>query len=253
MKNNGDKQDSRKTGFSLFISDLHLCNSRQQITTAFLHFLENTASQAEALYILGDLFEFWAGDDDLEDPHHKKIASAFYALAKSGVKIYLMHGNRDFLISDDFCMAANVTLLNDPTIINLYGQKVLLSHGDDLCIDDTDYQLFRKQVREASWKKQFLGQSLRARKVQISAIRERSEHEKSQKSMLIMDVNQNAVAALLKAHDYPTLFIHGHTHRPDQHTIHLDGHDITRWVLGDWYEQGSYLKCNLAGCKAEYL
>jgi UDP-2,3-diacylglucosamine hydrolase len=253
MKNVGDIQDSSQEGYSLFISDLHLCDSRPHITTAFLNFLEHTASKADALYILGDLFEYWAGDDDLEYPHHKLVASAFNALANSGVKIYLMHGNRDFLISDGFCRAAGVTLLNDPTLINLYGQKVLLSHGDDLCTDDNDYQSFRKQVRGVIWQKQFLSQSLQARKAQISTIRERSEQEKSQKSMLIMDVNQNAVEALLKYYDYPALFIHGHTHRPDQHNIQLDGRNITRLVLGDWYEQGSYLKCSPDGFKAEYL
>jgi len=233
----------------LFISDLHLCASRPQITSAFLDFLKNTASNASALYILGDLFEYWAGDDDVE-AHHQAITTAFSALADSGVKIYFMHGNRDFLIAENFCKSAQITLLPDPTLIDLYGKKTLLSHGDALCTDDLAYQSFRLQVRNPSWQTQFLSQPLQSRKQQIEAIRLRSEQEKSQKSMLIMDVNQEAVEALMAAYDYPALFIHGHTHRPNEHHIKVSGHDITRWVLGDWYEQGSYLICSENGCKA---
>lgn len=234
----------------LFISDLHLCASRPQITTTFLHFLKNTANNAKALYILGDLFEYWAGDDDLEDAHHQTIIAAFRKLADSGVNIYFMHGNRDFLIAEAFCKAAKISLLQDPTLINLHGKRALLSHGDDLCTDDAAYQTFRRQVRDPQWQADFLGQSLQSRKHQIEAIRMRSEQEKSQKSAQIMDVNQDAVTALLTAYDYPELLVHGHTHRPNQHHIQLNGHNITRWVLGDWYEQGSYLVCDKHGCKS---
>lgn len=234
----------------IFISDLHLCASRPQITAAFLHFLKNTASNANALYILGDLFEYWAGDDDLEDTHHQAIIAAFRALADSGVNIYFMHGNRDFLIAEGFCNAAKITLLQDPALLNLHGKRALLSHGDALCTDDVAYQTFRHQVRNPQWQADFLGQPLQARKHQIEAIRMRSEQEKSQKSMQIMDVNQDAVTALLMEYDYPELLIHGHTHRPNQHHIQLNGHNITRWVLGDWYEQGSYLVCDQNGCKS---
>lgn len=233
----------------LFISDLHLCASRPHITNAFLDFIKNTASKASALYILGDLFEYWAGDDDV-DTNHQAIVTAFSTLAYSGVKIYFMHGNRDFLIAENFCKSAQITLLNDPTLIDLYGKKTLLSHGDALCTDDEAYQSFRLQVRSPSWQTQFLSQPLQSRKQQIEAIRLRSEQEKSQKSMLIMDVTQEAVEALMKAYDYPAIFIHGHTHRPNEHQIKLGKHNITRWVLGDWYEQGSYLICSENGCKA---
>lgn len=246
MSKIGSKSDPHINNGVLFISDLHLCASRPQITQAFLDFLKNIASQANALYILGDLFEYWAGDDDIEA--HQPIVRAFRSLADSGVKIYFMHGNRDFLISEQFCSTAKITLLSDPSLIDLYGVRTLLSHGDDLCTDDIEYQSFRKQVRDPQWQKNFLNQSLMARKNQIEAIRLRSEQEKSQKSMLIMDVNPQAIHRLLKTYQYPALLIHGHTHRPNQHTIPLDGHAITRWVLGDWYEQGSYLRCDETGC-----
>ena len=140
MKNLGDKSDNQLSksliDHSLFISDLHLCASRPHITAAFLDFLKETASQAVALYVLGDLFEYWAGDDDIQDVHHQPVISAFKHLANAGVELYLMHGNRDFLISSTFCDAAGMTLLPDPSLINLHGKTVLLSHGDDLCTDD---------------------------------------------------------------------------------------------------------------------
>jgi UDP-2,3-diacylglucosamine hydrolase len=144
-------------------------------------------------------------------------------------------------------------LLQDPSIINLHGKVALLSHGDNLCTDDVEYQKFRFQVRDAKWQEDFLKLPLIVRKDQIETIRTRSEHEKSQKSMQIMDVNQAAINSLLKTYHYPELIIHGHTHRPNQHHIQLDGHNITRWVLGDWYEQGSYLRCNESGCNAMQL
>jgi len=244
MKKLGDKLD-----LTLFISDLHLCASRPQMTAVFLQFLQNTATQANALYILGDLFEYWAGDDDVDNSHHQALIAGFHQLATTGVNIYFMHGNRDFLISENFCNSANITLLQDPTLITLYGKKVLLSHGDDLCTDDIAYQKFRLQVRDSTWQANFLNQPLQLRKNQIEVIRLRSEQEKSHKSAEIMDVNEEAVAHLLKAYNYPELLIHGHTHRPNQHYIQLDGHTITRWVLDDWYEQGSYLVCDKNGYK----
>jgi UDP-2,3-diacylglucosamine hydrolase len=244
-----------KVAHSLFISDLHLCVSRPHITAAFLRFLQTIATKAEALYILGDLFEYWAGDDDMDDAHHKPIVDAFKTLAASGVSLFFMHGNRDFLIAKDFCQAANITLLPDPSIIYLYGNTILLSHGDMLCTDDVAYFAFREQVRNPQWQAEFLSQPLKTRKNYIEDIRNRSEQEKSQKSAQIMDVNADAVAQLLKAYHYPPLLIHGHTHRPNQHALNIDGHHITRWVLGDWYEQGSYLTVDENGvhnCPIEF-
>jgi len=237
--------------FSLFISDLHLCSSRPAITQQFLDFLATTARQADALYILGDLFEYWAGDDDLADTHHHQIISAFKAAAASGVQLYFIHGNRDFLIDDDFATAAHIKLLGDPTLLTLYGYQVLLSHGDELCTDDVSYQQFRLQVRNAKWQQSFLSQPLAARKSQIEALRQRSETEKSRKSELIMDVNADAVENLIRNYGYPKLLIHGHTHRPAQHQLIVDGHKSERWVLGDWYEQGSCLRLDSAGCRAQ--
>jgi len=238
-----------KSDSALFISDLHLCATRPHITAAFLDFLRNIAIKAQSLYILGDLFEYWAGDDDIDDPFHQQVIAAFNKAAEGGLQVYFMHGNRDFLIAQRFCQSARITLIQDPTIIDLYGKKALLSHGDDLCTDDLMYQTFRRQVRDDQWQAEFLSQSLAQRKKQIEAIRNRSEQEKSQKSAEIMDVNAEAVSALLKTYGYPELMIHGHTHRPKQHAINLAGHKITRWVLGDWYEQGSYLVCNQQGCQ----
>jgi UDP-2,3-diacylglucosamine hydrolase len=249
MKNVGDNVASSLLSPDLFISDLHLCASRPHITTAFLNFLKNTAISAASLYILGDLFEYWAGDDDVGDPHHQAVITAFRTLADSGVKIFFMHGNRDFLIAEIFCKSANIVLLQDPTLINLDGKRTLLSHGDELCTDDIAYQAFRYRIRNQIWQTDFLSQPLQSRKQQIEAIRMRSEHEKSQKTTLIMDVNPEAVDALLIAYNYPELLIHGHTHRPNEHHIQLNGHHITRWVLGDWYEQGSYLACDEHGCR----
>ena len=229
-------------GRVLFISDLHLCESRPAITQRFLHFLDEDGGGAEALYILGDLFEYWAGDDDLETMFHQQIISAFAKLSEKGTQLFLMHGNRDFLIGNTFCQAAKVTLLKDPTLIQLGQLKALISHGDALCTDDSAYQAMRKQFREPTWQAQFLAQPLSARKAQISNIRMQSDAAKATKSMEIMDVNPDAVSALLVEFNVPPIFIHGHTHRPHTHLIQHNGHQqTTRYVLGDWYEQGSYL------------
>lgn len=238
---------------SLFISDLHLCSSRPAITRQFVDFLQTTAGRAEALYILGDLFEYWAGDDDLHDIHHQDIITALNKLTRTGTQVFFMHGNRDFLLGEAFSRVAGITLLTDPTLITLYGRRALLSHGDELCTDDVAYQAFRRQVREPAWQQQFLAQPLATRKAQIEALRQRSEQEKSHKAENIMDVNADAVKALLRQYDYPELLIHGHTHRPARHEIEVDGHCCERWVLGDWYEQGSCLRCNSRGCSNHSL
>lgn len=239
---------SASSPHSLFISDLHLCSSRPAITALFLDFLSSTALQADALYVLGDLFEYWAGDDDLDDPHHQAVIMAFQQLHSAGTITYFIHGNRDFLIGARFAAASGMTLLTDPYALTLYGHNIVLSHGDALCTDDTDYQKFRQQVRTADWQTGFLGLPLTTRKAQIEALRQRSEQEKSHKSMQIMDVNGDAVDALLRTQDYPALLIHGHTHRPGHHTLVVDGRQCERWVLGDWYEQGSCLRLDATGC-----
>jgi UDP-2,3-diacylglucosamine hydrolase len=232
---------------SLFISDLHLCASRPAVTRAFLDFLEATARRAEKLFILGDLFEYWAGDDDLDSPEHQAIIQAFKALSTQGVEICLIHGNRDFLMGEAFSQRAGVKILHDPSALVLYGWRILLSHGDALCTDDLEYQQFKKMVRSQDWQANFLGQPLQTRKAQIEALRRQSEQEKSNKSSAIMDVNQGAVEALLTDFDYPALLIHGHTHRPQVHQLSINGHDCARIVLGDWYDQGSCLSLDETG------
>ena len=237
----------------LFISDLHLCDSRPHITQAFIAFLENTASKAQALYILGDLFEYWAGDDAIAVGTHQATIHALNKLATSGVQVFFMHGNRDFLIDVGFANATGIKILPDPSLITLYGKLVLLSHGDELCTDDVAYQQFRSEVRSATWKKQFLSKPLSDRVAYIEQLRTQSEQAKSTKSMQIMDVNSAAVDRLLRDFKCPPIFIHGHTHRPNNHLHQIDGKACERWVLGDWYEQGSYLKLDANGCQSQKL
>lgn len=228
---------------TLFISDLHLCASRPRINQLFFDFLASTARDADSLYILGDFFEYWAGDDDINDPFNRSVIDAVATLTGRGVSVLLMHGNRDFLIGEKFCQAANVTLLQDPTVIDLSGTRTLLLHGDTLCTDDIEYQKFRKQVRDPQWQQQFLSQPLTQRKAIIEDLRRRSETEKQTKSMDIMDVTLASVEAALREYDYPRM-IHGHTHRPATHRHDIDGKPCERWVLRDWYESGSYLRCH---------
>ena len=234
-------------GYCLFISDLHLCESRPEIIDAFSSFLETTASKADALYILGDLFEYWAGDDAIDVGVHHQTIQALNKLHQQGVTTYFIHGNRDFLIGNYFSQASCVKILTDPSLINLYGKSILITHGDILCTDDVDYQVFRNEVRTVDWQETFLSQPLANRIGYIQSMREKSEREKSVKSMKIMDVNLATVAALLKDKDYPPFLIHGHTHRPKLHQHSFDGHQCERWVLGDWFDHGSYLKIDSKG------
>jgi UDP-2,3-diacylglucosamine hydrolase len=238
---------------SLFVSDVHLCESRPKITQAFVQFLKTTATHAQALYILGDLFEYWAGDDAIALGKQSEVIDALKQLSSKNVSVYLMHGNRDFLLGEGFAKATDMTILPDPSLLTLYGKLVLLSHGDALCTDDIAYQKFRQEVRTDDWKAGFLNQPLNKRIATIEHLRERSEQEKSAKSMQIMDVNQNAVEALLTQFGFPPIFIHGHTHRPNKHLHSVQQHTCERWVLGDWYEQGSYLKLDSSGCHAQAL
>jgi len=237
---------------TLFISDLHLCTDRSGINQIFFDFLNNQATQAQALYILGDLFEYWAGDDDLTDPFNSTVVAALQDLSARGVALYLMHGNRDVLLGKLFADACGATLLPDPSLIDLYGIPTLLMHGDSLCTDDEDYQAYRAQVHAADWQQQFLTQPLTARKAFIQQLREKSEHEKRGKSQEIMDVAEDAVKATLRQHHHPRL-IHGHTHRPARHLHSVDGKTCERWVLSDWYDHGEYLRCDEAGCVVEKL
>ncbi|MCE5180858.1 MAG: UDP-2,3-diacylglucosamine diphosphatase [Betaproteobacteria bacterium] len=239
----------RAVPHTLFIADLHLCAEHPQTTRIFKDFLRNTAIFAESLYILGDLFEYWAGDDDLTDPHHAGVASALAELSRGGTAVFIMRGNRDFLIGDKFAQAAQARIASDPTLTDLYGTPTLLTHGDTLCSGDTGYLAFRDKVRAPSWQSAFLARPLAERKAEIEALRQRSEADKSLKSEAEMDAQPDAVAAALREHGYPRL-IHGHTHRPARHLHQIDGHDCERWVLGSWHDHGSYLHCDASGCRA---
>jgi len=237
---------------TLFISDLHLCAGRPQSNRSFFGFLEHEARGAQALYILGDLFEYWVGDDDLADPFNATVVAALSQLAGSGVPTYLMHGNRDFVIGEAFARASRVTLLPDPAVLSLYGQKTLLMHGDTLCTLDSDYQAFRREARSESWISKLMRQPLAQRKAAIEALRRKSEQEKRIKPAEIMDVSPAEVEATLRHHGYPRL-IHGHTHRPARHLHMVDGHVCERWVLADWYQGASYLTCDESGCRTVQL
>jgi UDP-2,3-diacylglucosamine hydrolase len=237
---------------TLFISDLHLCPSRPEINRIFFRFLEDQAGAAHALYILGDLFEYWPGDDDLGEPFNTSIAAALASLTGSGVAAYLMQGNRDFTIGPAFARSSGIELLPDPVLLDLYGQPTLLMHGDTLCTLDREYQDFRREARSQAWMDAMLAKPLAERKAAIEAMRRRSEEAKGRKPAEIMDVDPAEVEAVLRRHGYPRL-IHGHTHRPARHTHRVDGHDCERWVLADWYKRGSYLACDKSGCRAEQL
>lgn len=222
---------------TIFVSDIHLCESRPSITNAFISFVNKITNRVDALYILGDLFEYWVGDDSMQ---HGNVIEALKALTGRHTKVFLMHGNRDFLIGSEFEKKSGATLLNDPTLIEIYGKKILLCHGDTLCTDDIEYQFFRDKIRNKSWEREFLRKSLLERISIANEFRKESELNKKNKSLEIMDVNHDEINRTLIQFNYPDFFIHGHTHRPNQHFINIDGHQIQRIVLGDWYEQGSY-------------
>ena len=230
---------------ALFISDLHLTEDEPANVAAFLGFLKGSARKAASLFILGDLFEYWAGDDDLATPFNAHIAAAIRALAEAGTAVFFMTGNRDLLAGSAFAAAIGANLLEDPTPVR-FGDAanapvLLLTHGDALCTDDVAYQAFRCQVRDPVWQAGFLAQPLAARKLFIASLRQQSETAKADKTIEIMDVNADAVAALLREHGYPTL-VHGHTHRPDRHEFIVDGHPCVRHVLSDWHGQACYLR-----------
>ncbi len=233
---------------SIFISDLHLCPTRPVLTGVFFDFLHGVATQADAIYILGDLFEYWAGDDD-DTPFNQSIVAALKEFSNRGIALYLMHGNRDFLIGGRFAAATGAKLLQDPTLLDLYGTPTLLLHGDTLCTDDVKYIAFRTKVRDSAYQQQFLAQPLAARKQIIAGLRAENSGEKQQKSEAIMDVAAATVDAVFRKQGYPRM-IHGHTHRPALHHHPVDDRNCERWVLADWYDSGSYLLCDAGGCRS---
>jgi UDP-2,3-diacylglucosamine hydrolase len=237
---------------TLFISDLHLAAERPAATAAFFGLLAREGAQAQAIYILGDLFEYWIGDDDLGDPFNTSVAQALARTAARGVKLFYMHGNRDFLIGRDFCRAARMTPLEDPHRIELQGRDAILMHGDTLCTDDHDYQSWRRTARSSEWQRDFLAASISERRERILALREKSKELIQAKPAEIMDVNDGAVRNAMRAHDV-NLLIHGHTHRPAHHRLEVDGRACDRWVLPEWYGHGGYLVADSTGLKLEFL
>tara|TARA_B100001179_G_scaffold35148_1_gene22137 strand:- start:312 stop:1046 length:735 start_codon:yes stop_codon:yes gene_type:complete len=219
----------------LFISDLHLHQARPEVTGLFRDFIDElltiTTPNPE-LYILGDLFEFWIGDD-YEDPLYSEITNQLKNLVKSGIKTYLMHGNRDFLIGENFLSKTGIELLKEPTIFSYKDKNIMLSHGDQFCIDDIEYQAYRKIVRNREWQRSFLSFPIDKRLNILNEARDASIQSQEMKPNAIMDVNENEVAAVIQKNNIDIL-IHGHTHRPRSHTIDIETKQSVRLVLGDW-------------------
>lgn len=230
---------------TLFIADLHLQTEEPAITAGFLRFLQGDARHADALYILGDLFEAWIGDDD-PNPLHRDIASALKALVNSGVPCFFIHGNRDFLLGKRFARDCGMTLLAEETVLDLYGRKVLIMHGDTLCTDDTGYLAFRAKVHTPWIQTLFLALPLFIRSRIAAKMRAGSKAANSSKSMTIMDVNPQAVVSVMEKHHVQWL-IHGHTHRPDVHHLTVNGEPAQRVVLGAWHTEGSMVKVTPEG------
>jgi len=234
-------------GRTYFVADLHLTDERPAATGRFFRFLQDEVAGADALYILGDLFEAWTGDD-----HGERVAGdtaqRLAALAAAGTRVYFMHGNRDFLLAEHYAARAGMTLLPDPTRMDLYGTPTLLMHGDTLCTDDTTYQRFRHHVRHPLTRALLprLPRAWRQRMAQRA--RAGSEAAKSQKAADIMDVNVDEVVRVLRERQACRL-IHGHTHRPAQHVHPIDGRPCERWVVPDWYTRWGYVVCDATGCR----
>ncbi|MBT5861888.1 MAG: UDP-2,3-diacylglucosamine diphosphatase [Gammaproteobacteria bacterium] len=236
---------------TLFISDLHLEAGRPEIGEQFLSFLGDEARDAEALYILGDLFEVWLGDDD-PNPYYTSMKVAIRELTDSGVPVFFMHGNRDFTIGEIFSGETGVEILDDPVIVDLYGQSVLLSHGDALCTDDVQYQQVRAMTRNPEWQTMMLAKSIEERiAFSIQARKDSMAHSNSV-SAEIMDVNLEAIVATLRQHG-TSIMLHGHTHRPAIHDVDLGNRLATRIVLGDWFEQGSVVRWDENGPRLETM
>jgi UDP-2,3-diacylglucosamine hydrolase len=225
----------------LFVSDVHLDAGAPEATEQFLAFLATEAVAAQALYILGDLFEAWIGDDDA-DPHNQRVCSALRSLSERGVACFALHGNRDFLLAAGFSTRSGCRLLSDPVVTQFEGERVLLTHGDALCIDDHPYQELRSIVRDSAWQRRFLALPRAHRELLADEVRAGSRRHIARTVPYIMDVNPAAVAAAFRAAAARRM-IHGHTHRPGVHDLTLDGAPAQRIVLGAWYEQGSYLVC----------
>lgn len=228
-----------------FVSDLHLKPERPDLTRAFSHFLNTTAQGSEALYLLGDIFEAWIGDDT-PTPTLEPVFNSLKQLSDQGCKIFFQHGNRDFLVGEAFAKSINASLLPEELTVDLPVGKTVISHGDQLCLDDIDYMQFRTMVRNPQWQQDFLSKSLEERLAIARHIRDASKERTAEKAEYITDVNQQAVTDLFIRAGV-NLMIHGHTHRPCIHQHEVNGKQATRIVLGDWDKLGWYLKVDKQG------
>lgn len=223
----------------LFISDLHLDESRPDITRAFLEFMDRQASRAEELYILGDFFESWIGDDD-SSGLIEQVRAALKSCSEAGTQVFFMPGNRDFLLGETFCQSCGISLLDDPSTIEIGGQAALLMHGDSLCIDDSEYMQFRQLARSPAWQQDVLSKPLEERRALAQQLRMASQEANSNKAEDIMDVNPDEVQRVMSGAGV-RLLIHGHTHRPARHPLPSGEGSAERLVLGDWEHQAIYL------------
>jgi len=230
-----------------FISDLHLQEEKPKVTKAFLSFLDTTAREAQHLYILGDLFEVWIGDDFKSELSHL-IKEKLLLLKGTSTSVFAMHGNRDFLIGERFCEDTGVTLLDDPCKLDLFGRATLLMHGDLLCTKDVDYQEFRNTSRKPQWRKEFLDKSIEEREKMAEALRLDSKEATNLKKEEIMDVSPEAVEEVMTSHN-AELLIHGHTHRPKVHSLKINGTPAQRIVLGDWDKSAWYIWMDDGTCE----
>jgi UDP-2,3-diacylglucosamine hydrolase len=232
---------------ALFVSDLHLSAQTPHTTAAFFKFLQQHAPHTQQLYLLGDIFEYWAGDDDIEDAYNQSVVAALKEVSSQGVQTLWIAGNRDFLVGDVFAAASGLTRLPDPSVIQIAGQPVLITHGDAYCTDDHDYLKFRAQVRDTRWQADFLAKPLAERKQIIATMRDGSRAAQREKSMAIMDVTPDTIDAAFRQHAVRRM-IHGHTHRPATHQSDAG----IRYVLPDWDldhapQRGGWLAADLAG------
>jgi UDP-2,3-diacylglucosamine hydrolase len=237
---------SARAGRTFFIADLHLADERPVATGRFFRFLNEEAAGSDALYILGDLFETWVGDDD-DAQVARDAARELKSLVDAGTPVYFMHGNRDFMLAKRYAALSGMTLLSDPTRVDLYGVSTLLMHGDTLCTDDTAYQTFRRRVRHPLTQALLRHLPLAMRRHMARQARAGSESAKAAKPDAIMDVNIGEVVRVMDA-QHAVRLIHGHTHRPAQHVHAVGSHDCERWVVPDWYARWGYVVCDASGC-----
>ena len=231
---------------TLFISDLHLSPARPHLVAAFHALLHGPARAAASVYVLGDLFDVWLGDDQLRQPLAAAVVDALAELAGSGVPLFVQRGNRDFLLGERFARTARATLLPDRVVHDIQGTRTLLMHGDLLCTDDVEYQRFRAYWQDPTRRRRVLSRPYFVRRMVAALMRFGSRRATAAKDEVIMDVNADAVVDELRQHAVARL-IHGHTHRPARHEVMVDGRACERWVLADWYRLGSYLEVTLAG------